>query len=352
MAKYYCALDLKVLHDNITAAGNAAHQVRNFMTGKNNAETPELLIVDQLSAQVEAATRDMLSLIKHNIDIQKQLTNCIRCTNTAQRTLSNNMPSYVLNKINEQEFSLVVQYLKCMETLLTQNAKMIVCALTKEMISNFQLNLKIIDENSIDIIETHGCIQNDIKNDNDEGDENDMKIERNRNINDPAFVIVDNKNIEINFKNVILNIDKYTLQNPCVNMNEYLNIINIISRNGCNCSHQIQNCAAPFTRTNPGNDIAKQIINIAGQMENQWRNIQMQLYNFKRQYKIHANVDHLKRNLCNNTKKQIDAIKINLDKISKMRNAVIKLDQIDALEGSQQVLIAVFTSNFKLQFGL
>ena len=87
-------------------------------------------------------------------------------------------------------------------------------------------------------------------------------------------------------------------------------------------------------------------------MQNQWRNIQMQLFNFKNQYKTHANVDNLKRNLCNNTKKQIDNIVINLEKISKMRNTIIKFDSIDAIEGSMQVLIAVFRSNFKLQFGL
>ena len=88
MATYYSAIDKEMLHNHIMAAGNAAHQVRNFMTGKNNAETPELLIVDQLSAQIEGQTRDMLSLIKHNIDIQRQLTNCIRCVKLASRTLS------------------------------------------------------------------------------------------------------------------------------------------------------------------------------------------------------------------------------------------------------------------------
>ena len=88
MATYYSAIDKQILHNHIAAAGNAAHQIRNFMTGKNNAEAPELLIVDQLSAQIEAGTRDMLSLIKHNIDIQRQLTNCIRCASLASRTLA------------------------------------------------------------------------------------------------------------------------------------------------------------------------------------------------------------------------------------------------------------------------
>eukprot|EP00483_Globobulimina_turgida_P004827 UN04836 len=240
MAKYYAALDLKILHHNIIAAGNAAHQVRNFMTGKNNAETPELFVVDQLSAQIEAATRDMLSLIKHRIDIQRQLTNCIRCAKLAQRTLSNDMPSYVLNKIDEQEFSIVVQYLKTAEIILAKIAKMIVCALTKGMINDFQLNLKIVDDNSIDIIQTNGCNEED-----DNYNDNDMKIEGNK--NDPAFVMINDKNIEINFKNAMLIVDKYTLQKPCINMDEFVLITNIMGRNGCNSSHEMQNNAAPFS---------------------------------------------------------------------------------------------------------
>ena len=317
---YYSVINKTLLHSNIKTAGNGAHQVRNYLTGKNNAETPELLIVDQLCAQIENQTRDMLSLIKHNIDIQKSLTNCIRCIKLALRTLSNNdIPSYVLHKINEKEFSLVLKYLKISDKLLQKIGTMIVSALTKKVISDFQLNLKIVDENV----------------NNDEGKDND-------NIND----------IELNFKNSMLDIDKYTLQQPCTEMDNFINISNIMSRNGCNSSHEMQNCAAPFIRTQPQNDIAKQIIGIGGQMENQWRNIQMQLFNFKNQYKTHANVDNLKRNLCNNTKKQIDNIVINLEKISKMRNTIIKFDSIDAIEGSMQVLIAVFRSNFKLQFGL
>ena len=32
-----------------------------------------------------------------------------------------------------------------------------------------------------------------------------------------------------------------------------------MARNGCNCSHEMQNCAAPYTRQQPANDIAKQL---------------------------------------------------------------------------------------------
>ena len=245
-----------------------------------------------------------------------------------------------MNKIDEEEFSFVVQYLKSSEKLLSKIAKSIVCALTQKAIQDFQLNLKIVDENSIDIIQTKGI------NINNEGtDEDDMKIERER--GDPAFVMIDNKNVEINFKNVLLNIDNYTLQNPCVEMDNFIKTADTMAKSGCNASHEMQNLAAPFTRTQPGNDIAKQIVGIAGQMENQWRNIQMQLFNFKNQYKTHPNVDNLKRNLCTNTKKQIDGIVMNLEKVSKL-----KFDSIENLEGSMQVLVAVWRNNFKLQFGL
>merc|ERR1711971_1065358 len=109
-------------------AGNAAHQVRNYMSGKNNAETPELLIVDQLSAQIEAASRDMLSLIKHSHNIQHQIRNCIRCNNMALRTLVTNLPHYVSTKINKSECQTVIEYLETMRDLLShvQMGKLII----------------------------------------------------------------------------------------------------------------------------------------------------------------------------------------------------------------------------------
>eukprot|EP01083_Nonionella_stella_P245007 852188_1 len=305
-----------------------AHQVRNFMTGKNNAQTPELFVVDQLSAQVEAATRDMLSLIQHNIDIQNQLTNCIRCTKLALQTLSNSLPSYIWNKIDKTEFDLVISYLKSANALLSNIGKMIVSAMTKKMINDFQLTLKIVDE------ETRGCV--DLEGDDEDAD---MKLQN-------------EEMIDINFKNSMINIEPYALQSPCVELDKFINVIDTMSKNGCNSSHEIQNMAAPFIRANPGNDIAKQVVNIGGQMENQWRNIQAQMFNFKSQYKTHSNVDALKRQLANNTTKQMDGVVVNLEKISKMRNSAIDFDTIDALEGSQQVLISVVRNNFKLQFGL
>ena len=257
--------------------------------------------------------------------------------------LYSDIPSYILQKIDEEEFSFVVQYLKSSEKLLAKIAQSIVCALTTKVIQDFQLSLKIVDENSIDIMETKGMNINNL--DDDEGDEDDMKLEREK--SDPAFVMVDNKNIEIDFKNSLLNIDNYTLENPCIEMDHFIKAIDTMSKNGCNASHEMQNLSAPFIRMQPNNEIAKQIVGIAGQMENQWRNIQAQLYNFKNQYKTHTNVDALKRNLCTNTQKQIDGIVLNLEKISKL-----KFDSIEAIEGSMQVLIAVFRNNFKLQFGL
>jgi len=330
MATYYSALDKTVLRDRIEAAGNASHQIRNFLCGKNNAATPELLIVDQLSAQVEASTRDMLSLVEHSICIRQQLTNSIRCTKLSARTLSQDLPSYVRSKIADEQVVLVTRYVQSTEALLSEIATMIVSAMTKQVIADFQVNLKIVDEGRDGVEEeTRGCDEKK------EGDDGAMGME-----------------LAMDFKNAALDVDRFTLSSPCSDTDTFLSTMDAMARNGCNSAHQMQNLAAPFVRRQPGCEVAKQIVGIAGQMENQWRNIEAQIYNFKAAYASHPNVDALKRNLCNGTKKQTDAVLMNLEKVNKLRSSVIPFDAIEAVEGSMQVLVAVFRNNFKLQFGL
>lgn len=86
--QYYQVLDRNKVARLVRHAGNAAHDVRNFLCGSNNGEFPELLIIDTLSAQIEAISRDVTSLIYHQYDMNKQMTNAIRCVKLALKTAS------------------------------------------------------------------------------------------------------------------------------------------------------------------------------------------------------------------------------------------------------------------------
>lgn len=182
----------------------------------------------------------------------------------------------------------------------------------------------------------------DKKNENE--DDNESKM-------DEGAVIEMKEEIEIDFSKQIHKLDSFSMKKP-LQFNKFNKLIQDISIVGSNASHQMQNFAAPFIRLNPGNQEASNIVKICGQMENQWRAIQSQIYNYSFQYNTHPNKNHLTTNLCNQIKKQLDNIDGNLDKITKTKSNIINLDDIMGIEGSMQILVGIFKNNIQLQFGI
>ena len=65
-----------------------AHQIRNYLSGINNAECPECLMSDQLANQIEGIARDVVSLTVHSYDFKPSLRNAIRCVDFVLRSFS------------------------------------------------------------------------------------------------------------------------------------------------------------------------------------------------------------------------------------------------------------------------
>jgi len=283
-------------------------------------------MVDQLSAQIEALTRDITSLILHKYDINYQLASAIRTIKLAIRMLASDVPEYVYERMERTDYNVVKEHLCTCECLLQKTGQMIAEAMMQRVLSDFQLksNIKVMNSNETTVGETKKCDDVD--------------------------------DIGVDFFKTLKEFDGLVLKEPEVDTNKFLKNCTNLARYGCNQAHQMQNYMGPYTRINPGKDTANRIINLAGQCENHWREIQSHLRNFDQQREGNANLTALSQTLVTNMEKQLTGVMTNIEEISKCadmpKEVFVKgeLKSIEAVSAVSQSLVSVVKGNLKLQF--
>ncbi|ETO23778.1 hypothetical protein RFI_13397 [Reticulomyxa filosa] len=244
--------------------------------------------------------------------------------------------------MDRKDFDVIKGHLCNCEKLLQSAGQAVVEAMMQRVVSDFQLQSTMKMTNVVQV--TPQC-KSECSNDEGESQKSDTED-------------IATEQIGVDFYKSVKDLDRLVLKQPQADVSAFLQSCTSLARLGCNQAHQMQNYMGPYVRFIPGKDVANKIINLAGQCENQWREVQSQIRNFEQQRQGNANATALVNGLITNVEKQLDGVLTNLTEIAKcndfpkdvfVRNEV---DSIQAVSTVTQSLVSTLKGNLKMQLVL
>ena len=284
MGYYYDHLDLEKLSAAIVRAGRAGHQIRNYAHSLLTFGYPEIAVVDETAGGVEGLCRQMRAQIETKVDIKYILREAVKTTVFMRGLVAKGPPEYIdpADKVTFTE----------------------VLSLTDLMISSFReadsrVNWGIMRDTQI-------CF-------GDAAPSADIKIFA----SNPAAVA----KLESEFRVENSQFLKFESPAPSYDLFKAANMK--LGRLLCNKAHQIQDVASVHNESKRAKEHARKVIQVAGQIENQSREVQRKLQNYGRVHKKYERLMHQLTHHCENIAARIE----DLEKISTHPDCPLKLTE-------------------------